>query len=287
MAASSCGGSSSREDAGGRSGSSAGSIDSAGRDGEGGSDTAGAGESGSSVGGLPGASGGGASGRSAQAGQPSEPEGGAAPGEAGQSGAGGAGSSGLGGAGVAGQAGANPNPFSCGTATPVLDPSTGLEQCSAGYVRRTGPANCPSMVPRTAAVSGYDETIDECQFDADCADTDSPYAHCGVKEGGFARVCVDGCVEDGDCSSGQVCRCGDPVGRCVPATCSTGTDCGSAFDCAEYQAEPGCFSAQFACQTPADTCASDADCAGSSPNPSFCRSENGARRCTIVQCTTP
>jgi hypothetical protein len=172
-------------------------------------------------------------------------------------------------------------------AQPVLDPSTGLEQCSGGFVRRTAPASCPSTIPRAAAVSGYNEALDECQFDADCANQALSYAHCGVRQGGFAHVCVAGCVKDADCTTGSVCLCGDPVGRCVPATCSTGADCASGFDCAEYQAQAGCFSAEFACQAPSDTCASDADCAGFSPNAAFCHAENGARTCTIAQCTTP
>jgi hypothetical protein len=207
--------------------------------------------------------------------------------DGGQSGADGAGSAGLAEAGAGGHGGATSNAFPCGTTTPVIDASTGLEQCSGGYVRRSGPAECPSLLPRADAVSGYNAAIDECEFDAECAAEDSPYAHCGIRQGGFAHVCVDGCVVDADCDEGSVCRCGDPVGRCVPSTCSTGADCAHGFECAEYQAHPGCFSSEFACQTPADTCASDVDCEDFSPNPSFCRSEDGIRRCTITQCTTP
>ena len=179
-------------------------------------------------------------------------------------------------------------PFPCGTAVPVLDPTTGLEQCSRGYRRRVGPARCPSSVPRATPIPAYNAALDGCEYDADCpAATYGPYAHCGTRPDGFARACVEGCKLDADCDPGNVCLCGDPVGRCVLAGCSTGDDCDPGFDCASFEASPGCFSTRFACQSLADACAADGDCAGFSPNPAFCVFANGARACSTAQCTTP
>ena len=177
-------------------------------------------------------------------------------------------------------------PFPCGAATPVIDATTGLEQCSRGYQRRVAPAKCPSLVPRAAAIPNYSAAIDECEHDADCPSaTYGPYAHCGVRTGGSAHVCVAGCTLDRDCADNGVCLCGDPVGRCVPASCSTGADCTLGFDCAAYASLPGCFSTQFACQTADDACGSDGDCAGKSPNAAFCVLDGAARACSIAQCT--
>jgi hypothetical protein len=143
-------------------------------------------------------------------------------------------------------------------------------------------------VPRAAAIPGYNAAIDQCERDADCpAATYGPYAHCGVRAGGFAHACVAGCALDSDCEGDSVCQCGDPVGRCVPASCSTGADCGAGLDCASFAAAPGCFSTQFACQSPDDACGGDGDCSGKSPNAAFCVLDGAARACSIAQCTTP
>jgi hypothetical protein len=94
-------------------------------------------------------------------------------------------------------------------------------------------------------------------------------------------------VQDGDCETGNICYCGEPVGRCVPANCTTDADCEAGFNCAGYDSDPGCFSVTFACQMTSDSCAATADCAGLTTNPTFCYLENGHRACTTYQCTTP
>ena len=203
-------------------------------------------------------------------------------------GAGGSGGRGAAGGGNGGVGAGAAGGFPCGTAVPVVDATTGLEQCSRGYQRRVGPANCPSSVPRTAPIPAYNAAIDQCEHDADCSTaTYGRYAHCGARSGGFARACVEGCKLDADCEPGNVCLCGDPVGRCVRAGCSTGDDCAPGFDCASFAADPGCFSTQFACQSAADSCGADGDCAGISPNAAFCVYASGSRACSITQCTTP
>jgi hypothetical protein len=199
----------------------------------------------------------------------------------------GAGETGRGGEGGGGQAGGAAG-FPCGTATPLFGADSGLERCDRGYLRRVDVANCPSIVPRAVPISNYDEAVDDCEFDRDCPTAAyGPYAHCDVRTGGFARACVAGCKLDGDCAEGEACLCGDPVGRCVPASCATGADCATSLDCASYAVTPGCFSTGFSCQKPGDSCGGDADCAGISPNPAFCVFSDDSRACSIAQCTTP
>jgi hypothetical protein len=209
-------------------------------------------------------------------------------------GGGGAGVGEIGGTGaVSGQGGeaqSSPIGIHCGEARPFINAATGLESCSNGYVRRSGPANCPSTVPRAAAVDSYNATFDMCRLDSACPQVAaSPYRHCGVRYGGSAHVCVDGCVQDTDCTTGMVCLCGDPVGRCVPATCNSGADCEPGFDCATYQADPpGCFSTGFSCLSLSDACVSDADCSVAGfVNPRLCGAFDGKRTCTVAQCFMP
>jgi hypothetical protein len=191
------------------------------------------------------------------------------------------GDSGQGGGGAAGAANA------CGSAVPVLNAATGLERCAAGFVRRVRAGVCPSAVPRAAAVAGYDPSIDECQLDSECSAL--PHGHCAPREGGSARTCVAGCLTDDDCEAGRLCACDEPVGRCVPASCKSGADCAPGFECASYTTKPNCFSTGFACQTPADTCAGDADpaCDGFSVNATFCVYGAAGRQCSQDQCTVP
>ena len=202
--------------------------------------------------------------------------------------AGGMAGSGGGGAAFAGAPSGGANSFPCGSATPLAGASTGFEHCGRGYTRRTMPGTCVANLPRSGPIENYNAAIDQCERDADCSETVyGPYAHCGIRDGGFAHECVGGCVEDTDCDSGELCFCGEPVGRCVPGSCTKGGDCAPGFDCASFAAMPGCFSTRFACQAAGDTCAGDGDCAGFSPNIAFCIVENGVRACSINQCTTP
>jgi hypothetical protein len=189
-------------------------------------------------------------------------------------------------AGQAGLAGWKPT---CGTATPLLAVGSGFENCTQGYVRRVGPAHCTSKLPRATAVPGYDAAVDSCKLDTDCPSAMyGPYAHCDTRFGGNAHVCVRGCIVDPDCETGQVCLCGDPVGRCVPSSCDSSADCGPGKDCASFETGPSCFSTQFGCQTSSDSCSSASDCRNFSMNPSFCAFvQPGARGCTVAQCFGP
>jgi hypothetical protein len=187
----------------------------------------------------------------------------------------------------AGNVDAGTNRFGCGNALPLISATTGFERCEAGYVRRVHAGSCPSSVPRPNAVVNYDSSIDECEYDADCAALEQ--GHCAPREGGSARTCVVGCLSDDQCGSGRICACDDPVGRCVPASCSSSSDCNPGFDCASYTSLPNCFATGFACQTPADGCVGDGqpECDGRFVNATFCVFQSGNRQCSTLQCTTP
>ena len=76
----------------------------------------------------------------------------------------------------------------------------------------------------------------------------------------------------------QICVCGNPVGHCETATCSVDSQCGPGFVCASYVPNPGCPGESFACQSPVDQCATDADC----KVPGRCTYQQGHRACINV-----
>jgi hypothetical protein len=77
-------------------------------------------------------------------------------------------------------------------------------------------------------------------------------------------------VRDSDCGGGgNICVCADPVGQCALSSCSSGKSCFPGCDCVTLPfsslhptlgLDP--TSADFACQTPADQCITNADCGG-------------------------
>jgi hypothetical protein len=76
--------------------------------------------------------------------------------------------------------------------------------------------------------------------------------------------------------------CGHPVGHCEQATCTSGSDCATGFECADYYVNFGCSAKAFACQSSTDTCLADTDCAGGTQ----CGYQNGARVCQSAGCAT-
>ena len=71
--------------------------------------------------------------------------------------------------------------------------------------------------------------------------------------------CSYGCTTDAEYEEGRICLCGDPVGRCVQASCTTDADCGGLL-CTSYTKDPGCNFTAFACQNELDECMTDKDC---------------------------
>jgi hypothetical protein len=147
----------------------------------------------------------------------------------------------------------------CASSVPRLveGKSTGYAECSNGVAHRPVKQACPSLIPRAdeivsprerrereaiARLPGYTKVMPRpggCHFDREC--TSQPHGYCTVTLPAITTKCVYGCVNDSDCGAGSICRCGDPVGRCVKASCSVDADCPMSFLCAEYSPSPGCF----------------------------------------------
>lgn len=133
------------------------------------------------------------------------------------------------------------------------------ERCDDGSVHRPEPGTCPNLLPTEPPEPQGD--FDQCESDADC--TDAPFGYCVANSGGEqlpANVCQYGCETDSDCGDGRICLCGDPIGSCVEATCTSDAECGGELRCTDYVVSPGCGGMAFACETPEDECATNADC---------------------------
>jgi hypothetical protein len=165
------------------------------------------------------------------------------------------------------------------TVTPdCLNPmpvGSGYEQCEGGPIHRPSIEECASSLPRAEKIAPPDGG--NCMTDADCVDMPHGYCSPGIQLPGM--YCAYGCVKDAECPAGNICLCGDPVGRCVPATCTSDADCGAGLRCQSYDGSHGCGILSFACQTPNDTCQSDADCAGA-----YCDGSMGSFTCVMGGC---
>jgi hypothetical protein len=140
------------------------------------------------------------------------------------------------------------------------DLGNGLIQCD-DFTHRVEATTCDSSLPRPEPIPSSSPAA-QCKMDSEC--TDKPHGWCGEQGGGQVPgpYCNYGCVQDSECAAGQLCLCGDPVGRCVQANgCTTDSDCASGFLCKTYDSSGGCGFTTFACQSPGDECAGDSDCA--------------------------
>ena len=219
--------------------------------------------------------------------------GGAAGSDATDSGAGAGGTMSTGGS--AGASGTGAGYIACDNPTElqVSGQNTGFVRCGTSDVwHRALVLDCPTLLPRAGwgCSSALGGVVDEpCMTDLDCTTralgfcTTVPTSHypgCG---------CVYGCITDADCEAGQICECGDPVGRCRSASCTRDADCEAGSVCASTDLGwGGCTwtppERGYECQSSADTCLTDADCA--SPLPA-CAFEAGTRTCHEGQLLCP
>jgi hypothetical protein len=174
------------------------------------------------------------------------------------------GGSAPGGAGVAGSNGPpQTNHYPCKN---PRDQGNGLVECES-FRHRQAALKCASHVPRPEPFPNP-EMRGPCKFDADC--TEKPYGYCGSGGQIGGSWCYYGCVSDSECGPKQLCECAEPVGRCVAADCVTDADCPSGFMCKFHDASGGCGDYAFTCQSAADTCGGDSDCASASAQTPYC-----------------
>lgn len=272
---------------GGSGGGAAGRGGGSGGDGGSSAGAGGSGPAGQGGGGQGGASGGGGAGRGGSGGGAGGAGGrGGSGGGAGGAGRGGAGGAG-GGAGRGGAGGGN-FPRAC-TDDRETVAGSGFYQCN-GVTHRKVIGQCP-LPPATGSVprSFADQNspgLDQCRMFSDCAARPHGYCQAGVLN--RPNTCHYACATDADCGAGQVCDCARTPGECANASCRTDGDCGAGFLCAEYGSTAGparmCRNwppGVLACQTPADECAADTDCAHAGVG-TTCVRVNGATRATCT-----
>ncbi|MEZ4446180.1 MAG: ferritin-like domain-containing protein [Polyangiaceae bacterium] len=166
----------------------------------------------------------------------------------------------------------------CSDSTPVLIGSadSGYATCGEGYVHRRVATTCPAVAPRNN-VCDDGSGAPACTTDTDC--TARPNGFCDIDFSGLC-TCSYGCTEDAECGDGAICLCGETASYCVAASCRSDQECEGDLLCTEYVSEPGCGGIAFACQSPEDTCQTNADC----PSGEECTIRNGARICEQPTC---
>jgi hypothetical protein len=186
---------------------------------------------------------------------------------------------------LAGCATTEPQGFPCEDPGPVqiADKDTGFVFCTGGPVHRPKSQACPTKIPRASACTAPEDAQNACSSDADCNAT--PNGFCQIpffdSHAGFIPgcACVYGCSTDAECGEGRICLCGDPVGRCVQADCTSDADCHGLF-CVESAFDNDCNSTGMACQSELDECLIDADCTSGSQ----CSFKDDHRACLSTMC---
>jgi len=170
----------------------------------------------------------------------------------------------------------------CAHATPLTvdGGDTGFDLCDDhGGLRRREAKACPTSVPRPGKLAKCDGAGTRCSSDDDCAATPGTYCSAPPPSTHYCE-CTRGCRSDGDCASGQICECGDVMGRCVEAKCTGSASCGG-HDCVRAPLASGCTE-RYECITAKDECYGDRDCDGGTR----CAIDDalGHRACRVAGC---
>lgn len=168
-------------------------------------------------------------------------------------------------------------PDNCHDPKPVISDATGFVSCSNGFVHRPEIRNCPNVLPRAGTV--HLSAYDACSADSQC--TEKPHGFCDdhvIQVN--ATFCNYGCVSDSECAAGEICECGEPVGKCRPTSCKSDGDCAPGKLCSSFDAMPECLVRAFACQTSNDMCAGDPECGSGN----YCTMVGAVRACSTPHC---
>jgi hypothetical protein len=173
---------------------------------------------------------------------------------------------GTGGSDPAGGGGSDPDPGTGGSGGGGT--GTGGSEGTAGSSGGTGiPPHRPTAIDCPVSPLFGLETDGgtvSCTTNSDCQDA-----------GSFKRFCLqhacgaDQCFTDDDCEAGFACGCANQFGGnalhtnlCVPSSCRLDADCTASGLCSPaHTAYCGSLSG-YHCRSAADTCQTDADCAG-------------------------
>lgn len=186
---------------------------------------------------------------------------------------------------LAGCATPEPQGFPCEDPGPVqiADKDTGFVFCTGGPVHRPKSQACPTKIPRASTCPAPEGAQDGCSSDADCSDGPNGFCKSPFLDPRAEVIpgcsCVYGCLTDAECGEGYICLCGDPVGRCVQAACTSDADCNGLF-CVESAIADNCNSTGMACQSELDECLIDADCPGGRQ----CSFKDDHRACLLMMC---
>lgn len=142
------------------------------------------------------------------------------------------------------------SPFECQNPQPF----DGFVRCDGDWMHRPAVQECSSALPQPGVCMGGEDS--DCAQDSDCTAQANGYCSQGASGDCY---CGYGCRNDSECDAGYVCMCGDPIGECVPATCTVDADCDEGV-CGNYDASPQCNIITFACQSAEDECAGNNDC---------------------------
>jgi len=141
-------------------------------------------------------------------------------------------------------------------------PTSHCDGATSSLVSRPQAIACAA----TNFIGGADGGPIACTVDADC------------QEAGIGLYCrkgacsPDACLVDGDCPTGEACGCSNmfrgniaQANRCVMSSCRVDADCGPGGVCSpSFSARCGGL-AGFYCHSAADSCQTDTDCCGSTP----------------------
>ncbi len=161
---------------------------------------------------------------------------------------------------------------------------TGFATCGLDS-HRVEAITCP-VFDHTPPASCADDPESDCTADSECD------AHfngiCEARASGGCG-CTYGCGADEDCDEGEICRCGDPISKCIVASCVTDADCpreGSL--CVESPATicGGDPIRQLGCTLDVDQCLFDSDC--DEADARCILDHDGVRRCHLPsECALP
>jgi hypothetical protein len=148
----------------------------------------------------------------------------------------------------------------------AIEIADGIVRCSDGRLNRV---SAGTFEPITAPACEGTEADLDCLSDADCSvHTVGKCIHVDFgPTGETACDCAYSCASDSDCFEGQGCFPpgvfvdSKPWPSCRTAECLSNSDCGECGECGLGEVSDDC-STYYAiqCRTPADLCASDAEC---------------------------